>query len=150
MLLTVKTELKWMTVTIICPIKKNPMKSGSPNDDARSSSPRKSAGRMPHYLARESNEEKVGKGVKKSGGGVSKRAVAEESELSSSSDSVRSIQPRKKSRGTTVKEKGGKGVKKSGGGVNKRAVAEESELSSLSDSVGSIQPRKKLRGTKVG
>jgi hypothetical protein len=68
-----------------------PMSSLSPNDDARRTSPRKSAGRMPHYLARESNEEKGGKGVKKSGGGVNKRAVAEESELSSPSDSVGSI-----------------------------------------------------------
>ena len=87
--------------------KKNPLKSGSPNDDARRTSPRKSAGRMPHYLARESNEEKGGKGVKKSGGGVNKRAVAEESELSSSSGSVSSIQPRKKSRGTTVGQMSG-------------------------------------------
>ena len=96
------------------------MNSLSPKDDGRRTSPRKSAGRMPHYLARESNEEKVGKGVKKSGGGVNKRAVAEESELSSSSDSVRSIQPRKKSRGITVKEKGVKGAKKLGVGLNKR------------------------------
>jgi hypothetical protein len=128
--------------------KKNPMSSLSPNDDARRTSPRKSAGQMPH--SRESNKEKGGKGVKKSGGGVNKWAVAEKSELSSSSDSVGSIQPRKKSRGTTVEEKGGKGVKKLGGGVNKRAVAEESELSLSSDSVGSIQPRKKSRGTTVG
>ncbi len=106
------------------------MNSESSNDDAKRTSPRKSAGRMPHYLARESNEEKGGKGVKKLGGGVNKRAVAEERELSSSSDSVRSIQPRKKSLAReSNKEKGGKGVKKSGGGVNKRAVAEESELS---------------------
>ena len=97
-----KTELKWMAVTIICRIKNNPMNSESPNNDARRTSPRKSAGRMPNYLARESNKEKGGKGVKKSGGGVNKRAVAEESELSSSSDSAGSIQPRKKSRGTTV------------------------------------------------
>ncbi len=48
------------------------MNSESPNNDARRTSPRKSAGRMPHYLARESNEEKGGKGVKKSGGGVNK------------------------------------------------------------------------------
>ncbi len=77
------------------------MSSLSPNNDARRTSPRKSAGRMPHYLDRESNKEKGGKGVKKLGGGVNKQAVVEESELSSSSDSV-SIQPRKKSRGTTV------------------------------------------------
>ena len=100
--------------------KKNPMKSGSPNDDARRTSPRKSAGRMPHYLARESNKEKGGKGVKKLGGDVNKQAVAEESELSSLSDSVRSIHPRKKLLAReSNKEKGGKGVKKSGGGVNK-------------------------------
>ena len=100
--------------------KKNPMNSLSPKDEGRRTSPRKSAGRMPHYLARESNEEKVGKGVKKSGRGVNKRAVEEESELSSSSDSVRSIQPRKKS---SVKEKGVKGVKKLGVGLNKRMAA---------------------------
>jgi len=41
--------------------KKNPMNSLSPKDDGRRTSPRKSAGQMPHYLARESNEEKVGK-----------------------------------------------------------------------------------------
>jgi hypothetical protein len=81
------------------------MSSITPNDDARRTSPRKSAGRMPHYLARESNEEKGGKGLNKSGGGVKKRA-AKESESSSSSsdddsDSVASVQPRKKSRGTT-------------------------------------------------
>jgi len=139
-----------MAVTIICRIKNNPMNSLSPNDDGRRTSPRKSACRMPHYLSRESNKEKVGKGVKKPGRGVNEWAVAEESEMSLSSDSVRSIQPRKKSRGTTVKEKGGKGVKKLGGGVNKCAVAEESELSSSSGSVSSIQPRKKSRGTTVG
>jgi len=82
--------------------KKNPMSSLSPNNDARRTSPRKSAGQMPHYLARESNKEKGGKGVKKSRCGVNKRAVAEESESSSLSDSVGSIQPRKKSKGNTV------------------------------------------------
>ena len=60
---------------------------------------------MPHYLAGESNEQKGVKGAKKSGGGLNKRAAAKESELSSSSDddsdSVASVQPRKKSRGTT-------------------------------------------------
>ena len=131
--------------------KKNPMNSLSPKDDGRRTSPRKSAGRMPHYLARESNEEKVGKGVKKSGGGVSKRAVAEESELSSSSDSVRSIQPRKKS---SVEENGVKGAKKLGVGLNKQMAAmKQSESSSYyddSDSVTSVQPRKKSRGTTVG
>ena len=94
------------------------MNSLHPNDDARRASPRKSASRMPHYLARESDKEKGGKGVKKSGGGVSKRAVAEESDLSSSSDSVRSIEPGKKSRGITVEEKGVKGAKKLGVGLN--------------------------------
>ena len=51
------------------------MSSLSPNDDARRTSPRKSAGQIPHYLARESNKRKGEKGVKKSGGGVQKRAV---------------------------------------------------------------------------
>ena len=88
---------KWMSVTIRC-IKKTFY-------DAKRTSPRKSAGQMPHYLARESNKQKGGKGVKKLGGGVKKRAV-KESESSSSlsdddSDSVASVQPRKKSRGTT-------------------------------------------------
>jgi len=50
-----------MAVTIICRIKKKTMNSLHPNEDARRTSPRKSAGRMPHYLARESNEEKGGK-----------------------------------------------------------------------------------------
>ena len=135
--------------------KKQTMKSLHPNeDDARRTSPRKSADRMPHYLARESNEEKVEKGMKKSGGGVSKRAVAEESELSSSSDSVLSIQPRKKSRGITVEEKGVKGSKKLGVGLNKRMAAmKQSESSSYgddSDSITSVQPKKKSRGTTVG
>ena len=48
------------------------MSSLSPNDAAKRTSPR---GQMPHYLARESNESKEGKGVKKSGGGVQKRAA---------------------------------------------------------------------------
>ena len=85
--------------------KKHSMSLITPNFDARRMSPRKSAGRMPHYLARESNEEKGGKGVKKSRGGVKKRAAKEsESSWSSSdddSDSFASVQPRKKSRGTT-------------------------------------------------
>ena len=127
------------------------MNSLSPKDEGRRTSPRKSAGRMPHYLARESNKEKVGKGVKKSGRGVNKRAVEEESELSSSSDSVRSIQPRKKS---SVEEEGVKGAKKLGVGLNKRMAAmKQSESSSYdddSDSVTSVQPRKKSRGTTVG
>ena len=48
------------------------MSSLSPNKDARRMSPRKSAVRMPHYFARETNEQKGGEGVKKSGGGVKK------------------------------------------------------------------------------
>jgi len=89
--------------------------------------------------------------VKKSGRGVNKRAVEEESELSSSSDSVQSIQPRKKS---SVKEKGVKGAKKLGVGLKKRmAVMKQSESSLYdddSDSVTSVQSRKKSRGTTVG
>ena len=50
--------------------KKKNMSSLSPNEDARRMSPRKSAGQMPHYPARESNKQKEGKGGKKSGGGV--------------------------------------------------------------------------------
>jgi hypothetical protein len=46
------------------------------------------------------------KGAKKSGVGLNKRAAAEESESSSSSNddsnSIASVQPRKKSRGTAV------------------------------------------------
>ncbi len=82
------------------------MSSLSPNDDARRTSPRKSARRMPHYLARESSKQKGVKGAKKSGVGLNKRTAAEESESSSSSnddsDSIASVQPRKKSRGTAV------------------------------------------------
>ena len=50
MLLTVKTKLISMAVTILCPIKKIPMNSLSPKDEGRRTSPRKSAGRMPHYF----------------------------------------------------------------------------------------------------
>ena len=50
--------------------KKKNMSSLSPNEDARRMSPRKSARQRPHYLARESNEQKGGKGGKKLGGGV--------------------------------------------------------------------------------
>jgi hypothetical protein len=84
------------------------MSSNSPNDDARRTSPRKSAGQMqPQYLARETNEQKGGKGAKKLGVGLKKRTAAmKQSESPSSydddSDSLPSVQPRKKSRGTTV------------------------------------------------
>jgi hypothetical protein len=100
----VKTDKKWMSDTIRR-MKKHSMSSLSPNNDARRTSPRKSAGRIPHYLAEESNDQKGVKGAKKSGGGLNKWAAAKESELSSvsddDSDSVASVQPRKKSRGTT-------------------------------------------------
>ena len=44
------------------------MSSNSPNDDARRTSPRKSAGRMPpHYLARETNERTGGGGSEEVG-----------------------------------------------------------------------------------
>ena len=99
-----RTDKKWMSVTIRR-IKKHYMSSLSPNDDARRTSSRKSAVRMPHYMARESNEKKGVKGTKKSGVGLNKRAAAEEGQSSSSSnddsDSIASVQPRKKSRGTT-------------------------------------------------
>ena len=62
------------------------MSSLSPNDNARRKSPRKSAGQMPHYLARETIKQKGGGGKKKSGGGVKKRAE-KESDLSSDDDS---------------------------------------------------------------
>jgi hypothetical protein len=83
------------------------MSSNSPNDDARRMSPRKSAGQMqPQYLARETKEKKGGVGAKKLGVGLKKRTSAIESESPSSydddSDSLPSVQPRKKSRGTTV------------------------------------------------
>jgi hypothetical protein len=94
-----------MSVTIRR-IKKHYMSSLSPNNNARRTSPRKSAGQMPHYLARESNEQKGVKQAKKLGVGLNKRAAAEESESLSSSDddnnSIASVQPRKKLRGTTV------------------------------------------------
>ena len=86
-------------------MKKHSMSSLSPNNDARRTSPRKSAGRIPHYLAEESNDQKGVKGAKKSGGGVKKQAAKESESSSLSSDddskSVASAQPRKKSRGTT-------------------------------------------------
>jgi hypothetical protein len=78
------------------------MSSLSPNKDARRTSPRKSAGRVPHYLARETNKQKGCGGVKKSGGGVKKRA-AKESNSSSDDDSdsdMSGAKPRKKSGGT--------------------------------------------------
>jgi hypothetical protein len=58
-----------MSVTTQC-IKEKHMSSLSPNEDARRTSPRKLAGQMPHYLARESNKQKGGKGGNKSGDGV--------------------------------------------------------------------------------
>ena len=96
-----------MSVTI-CSIKKHSMSSNSPNDDARRTSPRKSAGQMqPQYLARETKEKKGCVGAKKLGVGLKKRPAAmKQSESPSSydddSDSLPSVQPRKKSRGTTV------------------------------------------------
>ena len=51
-----------MSVTIQHIKKKKSMSSLSPNKDARRTSPRKSAGRMPHYLARETNKQKGGRG----------------------------------------------------------------------------------------
>jgi len=61
----------------------------------------------PHYLARETNERTGGGGAKKLGVGLKKRTAAmKQSESPSSydddSDSLPSVQPRKKSRGTTV------------------------------------------------
>ena len=84
------------------------MSSNSPNDDARRTSPRKSARQMqPQYLVRETKEQKGGVGAKKLGVGLKKRTAAmKQSESPSSydddSDSLPSVQPRKKSRGTTV------------------------------------------------
>ncbi len=49
-----------MSVTTQCIKRKNNMSSLSPNEDARRKSLRKSAGQMPHYLARESNKQKGG------------------------------------------------------------------------------------------
>jgi hypothetical protein len=76
------------------------MSSLSPTKDARRKSPRISVGQMPHYLARESIEQKVGGGEKKSGGGVKKRAAKESDSLSDDdSDSDTSgAKPRKKTR----------------------------------------------------
>ncbi len=73
------------------------MSTLSPNDNARRKSPRKSARQMPHYLARETIEQKGGGGEKKSGGGLKKR-VAKESDslLDDDSDSDASgAKPRK-------------------------------------------------------
>ncbi len=61
---------------------------------------------MPHYLARESNKQKGVKRAKKLGVDLNKRAAVDKSEsLASSnddSDSITSVQPRKKLRGTTI------------------------------------------------
>jgi hypothetical protein len=93
------------------------MSSLSPNEDARRMSPRKSVGQMPHYLGREDNEHKGGKGAKKSGGGVKKRAKECNSSLDDDSDT--SVKPRKKSRGATGAQKSGGdkpiGVSRGGG-----------------------------------
>jgi hypothetical protein len=92
-----------MSVTI-CSIKKHSMSSNSPSDDARRTSSRKPAGQMPpHYLARETNERKGGVGAKKLGVGLKKRTAAMKQSESpplydDDSDSVTSVQPRKKSR----------------------------------------------------
>ena len=59
-----------MSVTTQCIKRRKHMSSLSPNKDARRTTPRKSAGQMPHYLARESDKQKGGEGGKKSGGGV--------------------------------------------------------------------------------
>jgi len=99
-----------MPVTIHCIKRTDNMSSLSPNEDGRRRSPRKSASQMPHYLAREYNEHKEGKGGKKWGGGVKK--WAKESEALSDDDSNTSIKPTKKSRGLQV-------VKKVGGQVNR-------------------------------
>jgi hypothetical protein len=61
-----------MSVTIQCIKRTDIMSSLSPNEDTRRMSPRKSAGQMPHYLAREYNGQKRGKEGMKSGGGVKK------------------------------------------------------------------------------
>ncbi len=50
------------------------MSSLHPSKDARRKSPRKTAGEMPQYLAREYKENKRGQGGKKSGGDGKKRA----------------------------------------------------------------------------
>ena len=88
-----------MSVTTQCIKRKNNMSSLSPNEDTRRTSPRKSAKQMPHYFARESDEQKRGKGGKKSGGGVKKQA--KESNSLPGDDSDTSVKPRKKSRGAT-------------------------------------------------
>jgi hypothetical protein len=66
----------------------------------------------PHYLARETKERKGGVGAKKLGVGLKKRPAAMKQSESPSlydddSDSVTSVQPRKKSRGTTVGQMSG-------------------------------------------
>ncbi len=49
--------------------------SSSPNQDPRRTSSRKSAGQMPHYLARESNEQKGVKQAKKLGVDLNKNLL---------------------------------------------------------------------------
>ena len=61
-------------------------------------SPRKTAGNKPHYLAKEYNKDKGGKGGKKMGGGRKKRA--KECNSSSEDDSDGSVRQTKKSRGS--------------------------------------------------
>ena len=66
-------------------------------EDGPRKRPRKTAGNKPHYLAREYNKHKGGKGGKKLGGFVKKRA--KECNSSSEDDSDRSVRPTVKSRG---------------------------------------------------
>ena len=94
-----------MSVAIQCIKRKDNMSSLSPNEDARRTNLRKSAGQMTHYMAREYNEQKGENGGKKSGGGVKKHG--KERDSSSDDDSDTSVKPRKKSRGATGGQKSG-------------------------------------------
>ena len=85
----------------------NNMSSRSAMEDGPRKSPRKRVGNKPNYLAGEYNEHKGGKGGKKLGDFVKKRA--KECNSSSEDDSDRSVRPTKKSREAA-------GGQKSGGG----------------------------------
>jgi hypothetical protein len=98
----------------------------------------------PHYLARETNERKGGKGAKKLGVGLKKRTGAmKQSESPSSydddSDSVTSVQPRKKSRGTTVGQMSG-GTRSHGVSRGAKVTKEKKSCTGASDAKGKKTP----------
>jgi hypothetical protein len=128
----------------------NNMSSRSAMEDGPRKSPRKTAGNKPHYLAKEYNKDKGGKGGKKMGGGRKKRA--KECNSSSEDDSDGGVSQTKKSRGSEggQKSRGGKSIgvstvvdrarvtkPKTGGAKGKMTLQYDSEDFSSGDSIDS-------------